>query len=76
MQLQEELLTEEYEDRDEDSEPEEDIALEKQLAWAEHRIKELEALIAAAVSTPLHHHFKHATAQLVLGDLFALLCHT
>lgn len=48
QQLQE---AEGNDDDDEDeSEPEEDIALEKQLAWAEHRIKELEALIDAAVS--------------------------
>jgi hypothetical protein len=46
-QMQEELLTED--EGEEDSEPEEDIALEKQLAWASHRIKELENLIENAV---------------------------
>jgi hypothetical protein len=42
------------EDEDEEevaeAERQENIVLEKQLAWAEHRIKELEALIAKAVS--------------------------
>ncbi|EIE18547.1 hypothetical protein COCSUDRAFT_49250 [Coccomyxa subellipsoidea C-169] len=41
---------EQDEEEEEEAEREEDIVLAKQLAWAEHRIKELEALIAKAVS--------------------------
>ncbi len=58
MQLQEQRglsakEEEEEEESDEETEREENIVLEKQLAWAEHRIKDLESLIATAVRAML-----------------------
>ena len=35
---------------EEESEEEDTVALEKQLAWSEHRMRELETLVESAVS--------------------------
>ena len=39
---------------EEESDEEDNVALEKQLAWSEHRMRELEALVDKAVSMPEH----------------------
>ena len=39
---------------EEESDGEDSVALEKQLAWSEHRMRELEALADNAVSMPQH----------------------
>lgn len=57
---------EEEEEEEEQGEREENIVLEKQLAWAEHRIKELEALIASAVRL-------HFSSQIVSMSINSLL---
>ena len=45
---------------EEESDGEDSVALEKQLAWSEHRMRELEALVDKAVRRP-----KHFTSQML-----------
>ena len=46
-------------EQQQESEVEDDIAMQKQLAWAEHRIKELEELIASVVRISWHACHRH-----------------
>ncbi len=69
-QLQEQRVSakedEQDEEEEDEAEREEDIVLAKQLAWAEHRIKELEALIGKAVRPYISH---RTSALHMLGTL-------
>ncbi len=47
----------EQQSEEEETEEEDTVALEKQLAWAEHRMRELESFVEHAVS--LQHGLRH-----------------